>query len=184
MAFQDIDTHTKALSVACNELHIAVDEGSMGAVVEKSHNLIMQYYKDVLRHVEKSFEVALWSAIFGFVIFFITLVYALVVNWVHPGQQNTLLHDSGAFIGLLSGSVVQVFAGVTFYLYKKASDQFSAFHICLERTHRYLLAYKMVKELKAHEDDTLRDLICIMAKAPMISRTESADGDSKHRNSS
>jgi hypothetical protein len=53
-------------------------------------------------------------------------------------------------------------------LYKRVAEQFSAFHICLERTNRYLVAYKIVKETKGNIEQTLRDLACIMAKAPMI----------------
>jgi len=51
-------------------------------------------------------------------------------------------------LGVISGLIVQLFAGVAFYLYQKVADQFSAFHICLERTHRYLVAYKMAEEIK------------------------------------
>jgi hypothetical protein len=56
-----------------------------------------------------------------------------------------------------------------FRFIRAPQKQFGAFHICLERTHRYLLAYKMVRETKDNSDGTIRDLACIMAKAPMIS---------------
>jgi hypothetical protein len=56
-----------------------------------------------------------------------------------------------------------------FRFIRALQKQFGAFHICLERTHRYLLAYKMVRETKDNSDGTIRDLACIMAKAPMIS---------------
>ena len=73
-------------------------------------------------------------------------------------------------LGIASGLIVQVFAGVAFYLYQRASDQFGAFHICLERTHRYLVAYKIAEEIETQKEQTLRDLVCIMANAPMIVR--------------
>jgi hypothetical protein len=75
-------------------------------------------------------------------------------------------------LGIASGLIIQVFAGVAFYLYQRASDQFAAFHVCLERTHRYLLAYKIAQEVETQKEQTLHDLVCIMANAPMILRYE------------
>jgi hypothetical protein len=182
MTLADVDKRTNELQTACDELGAAVDKGSMGEIVEKNQKLIMQYYKDVLDHAGKSFEIARWSAIGGFVIFIITLVYALTVEGWHvwaklplSGQDSVHALYTVSGLGILSGLIVQVFAGVAFYLYQKASDQFGAFHICLERTHRYLVAYKIAEEIKVDKDETLRDLICIMAKAPMISHSDIAD---------
>jgi hypothetical protein len=64
-----------------------------------------------------------------------------------------------------------------FYLYGKATRQFGAFHICLERTHRYLLAYKMAEQMNSGKDDALQKIVCIMANAPIITRQD-IDGES------
>ena len=53
--------------------------------------------------------------------------------------------------------------------------QFSAFHICLERTHRYLIAYKIADTIEHDKDETLQKLVCIMANAPMITSSEDYD---------
>jgi hypothetical protein len=75
-------------------------------------------------------------------------------------------------IGLLGSSIVEAIAGLQFYLYGKATRQFGAFHICLERTHRYLLAYKMAEQMSSGKDDALQNIVCIMANAPMITRQD------------
>jgi hypothetical protein len=78
-------------------------------------------------------------------------------------------------IGLIGGTVVEIIAGVQFVLYGRATRQFGAFHICLERTHRYLLAYEMAEQMTTNKDETLEKIVCIMANAPMITR-EDIDG--------
>ena len=58
------------------------------------------------------------------------------------------------------------------WLYGKATRQFSAFHICLERTHRYLLAYKISEKIESGRDRALENIACIMANASMITRQD------------
>jgi hypothetical protein len=77
-------------------------------------------------------------------------------------------------LGVVSGAIVQVYSGVAFHLYQRAASQFGAFHTCLERTHRYLVAYKIAEQLQGNKDATLHDLVCIMANAPMILPAEIA----------
>jgi hypothetical protein len=77
-------------------------------------------------------------------------------------------------VGTISGAIVQIYSGVAFHLYQKAANQFGAFHTCLERTHRYLVAYKIAEQLEGNKDQTLRDLVCIMANAPMILPAQTA----------
>jgi hypothetical protein len=48
------------------------------------------------------------------------------------------------------------------------------FSYCLERTTRYLVAYKIADKIAAkfNKDQTLHDLVCIMANAPMITQRD------------
>ena len=77
-----------------------------------------------------------------------------------------------AWVGVASGFIAEFIAGVNFFLYGRAARQFGTFHICLERTHRYLVAYKMADKIKGNKDGTLEKLVCIMANAPMITRAD------------
>src|SRR6202795_1901980 len=74
--------------------------------------------------------------------------------------------------GLVSGALMEFVAGVSFWLYSRGAKQFGAFHICLERTHRYLLAYKIAEKIEKNRDQTLEKIVCIMANAPMISQAD------------
>jgi len=73
-------------------------------------------------------------------------------------------------ISLIVGALIQVISMINFYLYAKASRQFAAFHLCLERTHRFLLANSLCENLKNqdHKDEARCALIDLIAQAPML----------------
>ncbi len=141
--------------------------------------LILEYYKDVLEHAQKSFASAKSIARIGFWVLVVTLAYALLIDVLSHVRITGFAMSEPSLkvggIGMVSGALIEFIAGVNFWLYSRASKQFSAFHICLERTHRYLVAYKIAEGIgdKGKRDETLRDLVCIMAHAPMISSHES-----------
>jgi len=159
----------------CAEVGVALDAGKLGDIVAKHEQLIRNYYVDVQDQARRSFDAAIFAAEIGFWVLIGTLVCALIIDvlslyYKNPAMTKVSLTVGG--VGLVSGFLIEFIAGVAFWIYAQGAKQFSAFHICLERTHRYLLAYKMVEKLESKRDDTLRDLICIMAKAPMITRED------------
>ena len=81
-------------------------------------------------------------------------------------------YKSAISVGVISGVLIEFIAGINFWLYSKASKQFGAFHICLERTHRYLVAYKIGEETGSRKEMVLEHLACIMASAPMITNRD------------
>jgi hypothetical protein len=161
---------------ACDRIAIAVLSGRLGDTVREHENLIVQYYEDVQEQAKRSFNTAILISKIGFGVLIVTLVYALVFDGLHRFFPNKVAESSFTItsVGVVSGIVIEFIAAVAFWLYSRGAKQFGAFHICLERTHRYLLAYKMVEELGPAKDQTLRDLVCIMAGAPMISGQESS----------
>jgi hypothetical protein len=165
---------------ACEDMASALNEGKLGDIVAKHEQLIMHYYADVQQQAKRSFDTANSTAKIGFWVLIATLIYAFAFDGLRhfdiAGLKTLTAQDSFtvAGVGVISGLLIEFIAGVAFWLYSRSAEQFGAFHICLERTHRYLLAYKMVEQLGTNKDETLRDLVCIMANAPMISR-ESVD---------
>jgi hypothetical protein len=153
---------------ACHEVGLAINEGSLGEIVAKHEQLILKYYEDVQEQAIRSFNTARCTAIVGFGVLIATVVCVFLLDALHRGNVVPNTVGSPAIIGVVSGALIEFIAGVTFWLYSQSAKQFSAFHICLERTHRYLIAYKMVEKIGAEKDKTLRDLVCIMASAPMI----------------
>lgn len=168
---------------ACRELKDAVDGGTLGDVLDKFERLIVRYYEDVQKQAMTSFQAATTVARVGFSVLIVTLVYALIFDALNRFHIHGLSTDSTSLtvegVGVISGILIETIAGINFWLYARASRQFSAFHICLERTHRYVLAHKISSEIKENRDQTVRDLVCIMANAPMITREDIEADDYK-----
>jgi hypothetical protein len=165
--------HSEMLK-ACEELGTFIEEGKIGDIVANHQRLILHYYEDVQEHVSKSFNAAIGVAKIGFWVLIATLAYALIFDGLSRFDIGSTSHTSFtvAKFGIVSGALIEFIAGVSFWLYARVSNQFTAFHICLERTHRYLLAYKITEQIQDHKDETVRDLVCIMANAPMITRRD------------
>jgi hypothetical protein len=161
----------------CDAVGAAVDQPGVGDTAATVQRLIMRYYNNVRSQAIESFDSAKRVALFGFVLLVLTVLYVVMIDFlshlklawfVQPEKEGM---NVGA-IGLISGVVVEVIAGTQFVLYSRAARQFGAFHICLERTHRYLLAYKMAEQIQNDKDHTLEKIVCIMANAPMITRVD------------
>lgn len=128
-------------------------EASMGEMVEEHQKMILRYYNDVRNQANRSFWVAVVATLIGFAVLILSL------------RESSGLLDPG----LLSGLLIEFIAAIAFWLYARGAKQFGAFHVCLERTHRYLLAYKIANDAGAEKESALHELACIMANAPMIS---------------
>jgi hypothetical protein len=157
----------------CDEVGAAVDKGKIGDIVAKHEELILHYYKDVQAQAQKSFDTARATANFGFCVLIGTVAYVLLFDALR--RFGYAAQDSGnsmnvGQIGIVSGIIIEFIAAGAFWLYSQGAKQFGAFHICLERTHRYLLAYKIAEQINDDKDDALHELLCIMANAPMITR--------------
>lgn len=166
---------------ACDELRDAISVGDIGDIAAKHEKLILHYYEDVQTQAKQSFESAQRVAKIGFWLLIVTFGYVVFVDvvtqlkplsaWVDASKRSMNVGS----VGVVSGIVVEFIAAVNFYLYSKASKQFGAFHICLERTHRYLVAYKIADKMQTKKDETLEKLVCIMANASMITREDVND---------
>jgi hypothetical protein len=160
----------------CNELENAL-AGNLAKTVSAHEKMILQYYQDVQQQATQSFEAAKKVAWVGFGVLIGTLVYVIVfdalahLNMLEDTSVPKNLLTVGG-IGVVSGVLIEFIAAVNFWLYGRASKQFGAFHICLERTHRYLIAYKICEEMTEKKDETLQKIVCIMANAPMITAQE------------
>lgn len=158
----------------CDEVGAAIDQGTLGDIVAKHEKLILRYYEDVLQQAKQSFELAKSIAWIGFFVLIGSLACAILLDILYRFNMGVNVTEKSLSIGtagLIGGAIIEATAAGAFWLYSQTAKQFSAFHICLERTHRYLLTYKMTSELSSKKEDTLRDLVCIMARAPMIGQT-------------
>jgi hypothetical protein len=160
----------------CEALGKALDSG-LSETVEEVQKLILRYYDNVRGQAAESFSAARRVAIIGFVLLIVTITYVIGIDLLlHMPASGFQELPSGGMnvgaVGLIAAGIVEAIAGTQFVLYGRATKQFGAFHICLERTHRYLIAYKMAQTIETTRDDTLEKLVCIMANAPMITRED------------
>ena len=132
----------------CRGLNVAVN-GDVGTMVETVQEMILGYYTDVGNQASDSFRSAKLMSALGFLLLASTMVYIGIVDVISrfglvPVNTNYSGMDVKT-VGLWSGAIVEAIAATQFWLYGKATKQFGAFHICLERTHRYLLACRLRK---------------------------------------
>lgn len=141
---------------ACNDMAAAKSVGEVGAALSK---LTEAYYRDVLWQAKASFACALVASVVAVSLFFMGL----------PVRGNPTSDPK-----LIAGALVEVLAGINFYLYSRASRQFSSFHICLERANRFLLVNAICDTLPDGEEQiaTRRSLIETMLNAPMLTVAE------------
>jgi len=172
-----VSPETQSKLETCDELQKALS-GNMGETVAAHVRMILKYYDDVHKQATRSFNSAKSVALIGFGVLIATLVYTLAFDALSHFNVPSMKVNSGdllkvSSIGVVSGVLIEFIAGVNFWLYRNATRQFNAFHICLERTHRYLIAYKMIEEIGGERKAEIAEqVVCIMANAPMITAQE------------
>jgi hypothetical protein len=132
-----------------------------GDVLESAESqlpLIAAIYSSVLRQANRSFIAALIAAGIGLV-FFIAAVSFLLLE--RPASVS--------IISLIAGALVEVIAGVNFYLYTRASNQLSTFHLRLDKTQNFLLANSVCENLEGEiKQQTRADLVYTIANSSGI----------------
>jgi ABC-type Fe3+-siderophore transport system permease subunit len=123
---------------------------------------INEYYDDVLLQAKASFMAAIVLAGLGFGVLLFTVLFTLLNNI--QGDQY--------WIGVVSGGLVQFLSAIAFFVYKRSTEQFNNFHICLERTNRYLMAYNLDGLIKDNsvKDRAMYELALLIAQAPMLTQ--------------
>ena len=112
------------------------EPGEVQAVAASQIRLLTSYYSAVLAQATKSFQWALIAAGIGLV-FFLGAVVLLI----------TIQSQSIATISVIGGAIVEVIAGINFFLYGKTTTQLAHFHERLDRTQRFLLANSICETL-------------------------------------
>jgi len=144
-----LDDCKKIASVAADDTH---------KIASLMQEMILKYYADVRLQAQQSFRAALVVATVGMLFF----VYAIWQGMSSDGIQQ-------ASIAAIAGGLIQVISGINFYLYAQAAKQFGAFHVCLERTNRFLLANALCEKLSLPQRDEMRvELARLIATAPML----------------
>jgi uncharacterized membrane protein len=121
------------------------DPHDVQEIVADQIKLLAGIYADVAQQAARSFRLAVSFAVVGIAFFTFAVVWIVVRD-----------ASSAALIGGIAGAVVEVWSGVAFYLYSRATTQLSEFHRRLDQTQRFMLANSICEELEEPERSATR----------------------------
>lgn len=129
------------------------DPSNVQQIAASQIELLTAYHNVVLDQAKRSFMLALIASGTG-LIFFIAAVSFILNN----------LPNFAATISLISGALIELIAGVIFYLYSKTSEQLASFQSRLDTTQRFLLANSICEGLEGDiKQKTRSELVSVIA---------------------
>jgi Sec-independent protein translocase protein TatA len=140
---KDVDSALERFKQQRAEAKKAASE-TEDALTQMERNIaeLREYYVISKRQARKSFSAALLACILGF------LLYAAgILLSYDPNGQNVIAYST------VGGSLVEVIAGLFFWLYAKAIEQMNLYHSSLIETQSQLAAIELVPKMdKANRD--------------------------------
>ena len=92
---------------------------------------------------------------------------------------------NSALISTISGAIVEVIAGLNFWLYSRTSAQLDAFHLRLEKMQRFLLANSVSTSVQdvQQKDKVVASLVATIASSAIEAKADDESGvnSSSHR---
>jgi TRADD-N domain-containing protein len=164
LPFRHRKSHIDALKEGCQQF-AKVEPGDTRPFTEHLNGVILEYYEDVRRQAQQSFASATLMGTLGALVFLYGCYEAM-----HSDGRASAGTLTPATLTVIGGAMVQILSGVQFFLYSRATRQFSSFHICLERMNRFLLADTIALGLKdsAVQQTARLHLLRSIANAPML----------------
>lgn len=141
------------------------EPGKIQEIAASQIELLATYYDLAIQQAQRSFVWALVAAGAGF-FFFLAAVAFVLFNQA----QNV------SVISLISGALIEVIAGINFYLYGKTTSQLSEFRERLDQTQRFLLANSVCESLSGETQQNTR-VELVRKIASITPPTIQADGD-------
>ena len=136
----------KEISKAIQNINIVynnIDDQSDNKCVDKNVLNMMtdnvselrEYYVISKQQARKSFSAALFICFFGIFIYLLGIITYLIFD------KNI------SIISIIGGTVVEVIAGLFFWLYREATKQLGIYHQRLGSTEKYLTVIQIIKEM-------------------------------------
>jgi hypothetical protein len=143
---------TVSSSVAVRDAVAQIAEASPGDVQQIAAaqiQLLASYYEDGLAQARRSFNWALVAAGVGLAFFLAAVTFLLIT-------QSAAVAVPVAVVSAVGGALVEVVAGINFFLYSKTTAQLATFHQHLDLTQRFLLANNICETLEGETRQTVR----------------------------
>ncbi|WP_412100455.1 S1 family peptidase [Micromonospora ureilytica] len=142
------------------------DPANIQEVAAAQFGLSNLYYENVLSQAKRSFNAAAVAAVVGLVFFLASVTFAIAT------QQF-----AASVTSLIGGGIVEVVAGLNFWLYGRTSVQLNAFHLRLERMQRFLLANSVSASLTGdRREECLAQLVGVISGGTAEELAEPDDG--------
>ena len=109
---------------------------------------LREYYVINKQQARNSFSAALFICILGFLIF----ASGVILSYYSP-TESVIQYTT------ISGAIVEIIAGLFFWLYSKATKQINLFHSSLLGTQKFLTAIQLVNEISKDNKDQIYSYI-------------------------
>lgn len=139
------------------------DPSNIQAVAASQLEISNDYYQSVLGQAKQSFRSAIAAAGVGLAFFLAALALGLARNNLDV-----------AVISSISGGIVEVIAGLNFWLFGRTATQLDLFHVRLEQTQRFLLANSVCENLGNDARDNARSELVRLIATPTLDRPAEA----------
>jgi hypothetical protein len=140
---------SSAASEAAIQEASTVDPSNIQEVAASQLSISNSYYAGVLAQARSSFVAAITAASVGALFFLSTVLISVLFR-----------QTAGAVLSGIGGAIVEVIAGLNFWLYSKASAQLDAFHFRLETMQRFLIANSICLNVGAElRAETMAELV-------------------------
>lgn len=135
---------------AANTSRLQFEDGNRDVISLMINNVseLREYYVISKRQANRAFSSTLLVCILGFIIFVAGIIVAALTN------QELALYTT------ISGCVVEVIAGLFFWLYRNTMEQLNLYHERLGCTEKYLTAMQLAENMSPEKkDDTYKYII-------------------------
>jgi hypothetical protein len=122
-----------------------IDPGNIQQIGVTQLEMSTNYYNGVLARARQSFIAAIIGAAIGVGIFAASVLISL--------HSKNL---SAVTVSAIAGGIVEVIAGLNFWLFGKTASQLDSFHVRLDRTQTFLLANSVCTNIKGDSQDAIR----------------------------
>lgn len=109
---------------------------------------LREYYIINKQQARNSFSAALFISFLGFVLF----AFGVIITYFYK-TDNIIQYST------ISGTIVEIIAGLFFWLYSKAINQINIFHSSLLNTEKFLTAIQLVEKISPNNRDRTYNFI-------------------------
>ena len=127
--------------------YIKAEDPNIIDLMLKNVTELREYYVISKRQAVRAFSATLIACVLGFVIYILGIIVSIDSS------------NGGMIYSTIAGSVVEIIAGLFFWLYSRTTQQLSIYHERLGKTEKYLSAIQLIEKITDSNKDAAYKLI-------------------------